>query len=76
MFEIKKIRVTKSEEFSTATEAVKSAEEAVAGIGFEIKAITDNGELQLTIEELKKIAEGEAPVVEANSEALAQPVVE
>ena len=60
MFDIKKIRVTKIEEFAKASEAVKSAEEAVTGIGFEIRAITDKGDLQLTIEDLKKIAEGEA----------------
>ena len=60
MFDIKKIRVTKIEEFAKASEAVKSAEEAVAGIGFEIRAVTEKGDLQLTIDDLKKIAEEEA----------------
>jgi hypothetical protein len=59
MFDIKKIRVTKIEEFAKASEAVKSAEEAVAGAGFEIRAVTEKGDLQLTIDDLKKIAEDE-----------------
>lgn len=64
MFDVKKIRVTKIEEFATATEAIKAAEEAVLATGFEIRAITDKGDLQLTVEDLKKIAEDEATKVE------------
>jgi hypothetical protein len=56
---ILKIRVTKIEEFAKASEAIKSAEEAIVGTGFEIRACTDKGDLQLTIDDLKKIAEGE-----------------
>lgn len=59
MFDIKKIRVTKIDEFEKASQAVKSAEEAIGGSGFEIRAITDKGDLQLTIDDLKKIAEEE-----------------
>ncbi|MDY0389028.1 MAG: hypothetical protein RBT65_18295 [Methanolobus sp.] len=59
MFTVKEIRVTKIEEFATATEAIKSAEEAVLATGFEIRAVTDKGDLQLTIDDLKKIAEEE-----------------
>jgi hypothetical protein len=67
MFNITKIRVTKIEEFGKASEAVKSAEEAVMSAGFEIRAVTDKGDLQLTIEDLKKIAEGEPKEGEASS---------
>lgn len=66
MFNIQKIRVTKIEEFATATEAIKAAEEAQAGVGSEIRAITDKGDLQLTVEDLKKIAEDEANKAEGS----------
>ncbi len=59
MFEIKRISVTKVNHFATATEAVKAAEEALGAEAFEIRATTDKGDLQLTIDDLKKIAEGE-----------------
>lgn len=59
MFDIKKIRVTKIEEFASATDAMKAAEEAQGAAGSEIRAITDRGDLQLTLEDLKKIQEDE-----------------
>lgn len=68
MFDVKKIRVTKIEEFATATEAIKSAEEAVLCAGSEIRAITDKGDLQLTVDDLKKMSEGEANQMEGSVE--------
>lgn len=64
MFDIKKIRVTKIEEFATATEAIKAAEESQLAAGSEIRAITDKGDLQLTVDDLKKIVEDEAKTPE------------
>lgn len=71
MFEIKKISVTKINHFEKASEAIAVAEEATKADAFEIRATTDKGDLQLTIEDLKKIAEGEAKEDEATP---AQPV--
>lgn len=70
MFEIKRISVTKVNHFETASQAVQAAEEATGADSFEIRATTDKGDLQLTIDDLKKIAEGE-PKDEAQP---AQPV--
>jgi hypothetical protein len=60
MFEIKKISITKVNHFEKASEAIAIAEEAIKADAFEIRATTDKGDLQLTIDDLKKIAEGEA----------------
>jgi hypothetical protein len=62
MFDVKKIRVTKIEEFATATEAIKSAEEAVLCAG------SEKGDLQLTVDDLKKMSEGEANQMEGSVE--------
>jgi len=59
MFEIKKISVTKVNHFPTATAAIEAAEQAIGADAFEIRAITEQGDLQLTIDDLKKIADGE-----------------
>ena len=71
MFDIKKISITKVNHFEKASEAIKTAEEAVKADAFEIRATTDKGDLQLTIDDLKKIAEGEAKEDEATPD---QPV--
>ena len=70
MFEIKKISVTKVNHFATATAAIEAAEQAIGADAFEIRATTDKGDLQLTIDDLKKIADGE-PKDEVSAE---QPV--
>lgn len=67
MFNITKIRVTKIEEFAKASEAIEAAEVAVLAAGSEIRAITDKGDLQLTIDDLKKIAEEEPKEGDATS---------
>ena len=72
MFEIKKVRVTKIEEFATATEAIKAAEEAQGATASEIRGVTEKGDLQLTIEDLKKIAEGEAKDVASEPSQLVE----
>jgi len=59
MFEIKKISITKVNHFEKASEAIAVAEEATKADAFEIRATTDKGDLQLTIDDLKKIAEEE-----------------
>jgi len=59
MFNIKKIRVTKVDEFEKASQAIEIAEQAQAGVSMEIRAITDKGDLQLTTDDLKKLAEEE-----------------
>lgn len=70
MFEIKKISVTKVNRFDTASAALEAAEQAVVADAFEIRATTEQGDLQLTIDDLKKIADGE-PKDEGSAE---QPV--
>jgi len=72
MFEIKKISITKVNHFEKASEAIAVAEEAMKADAFEIRAITDKGDLQLTIDDLKKIAEEE--VKRDLLEATTQPV--
>ena len=59
MFKIKKIRVTRIDEFEKASEAIKSADEAITAVGFEIRAVTENGDLMLNTDDLKKLAEEE-----------------
>jgi hypothetical protein len=71
MFEIKKISITAVNHFEKASEAVKIAEEATKADAFEIRATTDKGDLQLTIDDLKKIAEGES---KEDEDTPAQPV--